>query len=241
MIETAKADDPSPRARAKRVLNECVGTYFLVGVDVSGAMISALADHEPSPTARSLATGLLIMVLVYATGDVSGAHFNPAVTLAFAIRGVFPWRTVPLYWAAQVLGGFLGCGTMFAIFGDVADAGATLPRMGIERAFGIEVFTTCILACAVLGTAVRHRVVGPNAAIASGAAVALGGILGRSVSGASMNPARSIASALVSGQVASLWIYIFAPLAGAVLGTALMALIHTRRHQEERAAAEGEK
>jgi glycerol uptake facilitator-like aquaporin len=102
-------------------------------------------------------------------------------------------------------------------------------------------FTTSVLVCAVLGTAVRHRVVGPNAAIAAGAAVALGGIVGRSVSGASMNPARSIASALVSGRVSTLWIYILAPLTGAVLGNALMALIHTRRHREERAAAEGEK
>ena len=183
------------------------GTFLLVSVDAGGAMIAAMSGGEVTPAARSAATGLLIMTLVYATGDVSGAHFNPAVTLAFALRRSFPWRKVPGYWASQVVGAVLAAVVLRSWFGNVEHVGASVAHFGPWSAFGMEVLLTTILVSAILGTAVRHKVVGPNAALASGGAVALCSLFSRPVSGASMNPARSLGPAVASGYLQDLWVY----------------------------------
>jgi aquaporin Z len=162
-------------------------------------MVGKLAPEQITPAARAGATGLLIMAMIYAMGNVSGAHFNPAVTFAFALRRVFPWNRVLSYWAAQVLGAVGGALFMSLLLGNIEHAGATLPHFGEWRGFGIEVFLTLVLVCIVLGTATRHRSIGPNAAIASVATVALCGLFSRPLSGAPMNPARSLAPALISG------------------------------------------
>jgi MIP family channel proteins len=200
----------------KRLLAECFGTFLLVIVDCGGAVIGSL-DGEITAVARSAATGLLVMVMIYSIGNVSGAHFNPAVTTAFALRGAFPWRRVPLYWVAQVAGAFLGAGLLRWMFGNVEHLGATIPHLGAVRGFGMEIVLTVILVSVVLGTATRHRSIGANAAIASGGAVALCSLFSRPVSGASMNPARSLAPAVVSGDLHELWIYLVAPFVGAAL------------------------
>jgi hypothetical protein len=142
-------------------------------------------DGSITAFARSGATGLLVMTIIYSIGNVSGAHFNPAVTAAFAMRGVFPWRRVPLYWMAQLVGAFLGAGLPRWMFGNVEHLAATLPSFGVARGFGMEVVLTMILVAVVLGTATRHRSVGTDAAIASGGAVALCSLFSRPVSGAS--------------------------------------------------------
>ena len=234
----ADADTNSPSLVAKRLLAESFGTFLLVVVDCGGAVIGSL-DGEITAVARSAATGLLVMVMVYSIGNVSGAHFNPAVTTAFALRGVFPWRRVPVYWAAQIAGAFLGAGLLRWMFGDVEHLGATLPHFGAARGFGMEVVLTLILVSVVLGTATRHRSIGANAAIASGGAVALCSLFSRPVSGASMNPARSLAPAVVSGELHDLWIYLVAPLVGAGLATLTMRVLHSHKHHSEREAAQG--
>ena len=214
----------------KRLLAESFGTFLLVTVDCGGAVIGSL-DGEITAVARSAATGLLVMVMIYSIGNVSGAHFNPAVTAAFALRGAFPWRRVPMYWAAQLAGAFAGGGLLQWMFGDVEHLGATLPHFGAIRAFAMEVILTLILVSVVLGTATRHRSIGANAAIASGGAVALCSLFSRPVSGASMNPARSLAPAVMSGELRDLWIYLVAPFVGAALATLTMRLLHSHKHK----------
>jgi MIP family channel proteins len=234
----ADADTHSSSLVIKRLLAESFGTFLLVTVDCGGAVIGSL-DGEITAVARSAATGLLIMVMIYSIGNVSGAHFNPAVTAAFALRGVFPWRRVPVYWVAQLAGAFLGSGLLRWMFGDVEHLGATLPHFGAARGFGMEVVLTLILVSVVLGTATRHRSIGPNAAIASGGAVALCTLFSRPVSGGSMNPARSLAPAVVSGEMHDLWIYLVAPFVGAALATLTMRVLHSHKHESEREAAQG--
>ena len=234
----ADADTDSSSLVAKRLLAECFGTLLLVTVDCGGAVIGSL-DGEITAVARSAATGLLVMTMIYSIGNVSGAHFNPAVTSAFAMRGVFPWRRVPMYWVAQLVGAFLGAGLLRWMFGDVEHLGATLPHFGAARGFGMEVILTTILVSVVLGTATRHRSIGANAAIASGGAVALCSLFSRPISGASMNPARSLAPAVMSGELHDLWIYLVAPFVGAVLATLTMRVLHSHKHHSEREAAQG--
>jgi aquaporin Z len=234
----ADADAGPPPVFARRLLAECFGTLLLVMVDCGGAVIGSL-DGEITAVARSTATGLLVMTMIYSIGNVSGAHFNPAVTAAFAMRGAFPWRRVPLYWTAQLVGAFLGAGLLRWMFGVVQHLGATLPTFGVARGFGMEVILTTILVSVVLGTATRHRSIGANAAIASGGAVALCSLFSRPVSGASMNPARSLAPAMLSGEVHDLWIYLVAPFVGAMLATLTMRVLHSHKHRSEREVAEG--
>jgi MIP family channel proteins len=238
--ESSTAGRDVPWVRTRRLFTEAFGTFLLVIIDAGGAVIAQLGGGEVTPEARSLATGLLIMAMIYAMGDISGAHFNPAVTFAFALRRVFPWRLVPTYWLAQIMGAFTATFTLRALFGDVADLGATLPRLGMVRALAMEVILTCILVSMIIGTATRHRIVGPNAALAAGRAVALSSLFARPVSGASMNPARSIGPAVVSGRTEALWIYVAGPLAGALLATLVMFVIHSQKHRYERKAAQGE-
>ncbi|MDP9002259.1 MAG: aquaporin [Myxococcota bacterium] len=234
----ADADVRSAPLVRKRLLAECLGTLLLITVDCGGAMIGSL-DGQVTAVARSMATGLLVMTMIYSIGNVSGAHFNPVVTAAFAMRGAFPWRRVPAYWAAQVTGAFLGAALLRSMFGNLEHLGATLPHFGAGKGFVMEVVLTGVLVCVVLGTATRHRSIGPNAAIASGGAVALCSLFSRPVSGASMNPARSLAPAVMSGEFHDLWMYLVAPFLGAALATLLMRAIHSHKHQSEREAAQG--
>ncbi|MGZ3419450.1 MAG: MIP/aquaporin family protein [Polyangiales bacterium] len=234
----ADPDTESKSLLVKRLLAESFGTFFLVVVDCGGAVIASL-DSDVTAVARSGATGLLIMVMIYSVGNVSGAHFNPAVTTAFALRGVFPWRRVPLYWIAQLAGALLGAGLLRWMFGNVAHLGVTLPHFGVARGFGMEVVLSVILVSVVLGTATRHRSIGANAAIASGGAVALCSLFSRPISGASMNPARSLAPALMSGALHDQWIYLAAPFVGAALATLTMSVLHSHKHPSEREVAQG--
>ncbi len=234
----ADANTHSRSLVAKRLLAETFGTFLLVTVDCGGAVIGSL-DPQITPAARSAATGLLIMTMIYSVGNVSGAHFNPAVTAAFAMRGVFPWRRVPTYWAAQFAGAFAGATLLRWMFGTTDDLGTTLPAFGAARGFVMEVVLTSTLVTVVLGTATRHRSIGANAAIASGGAVALCSMFSRPVSGASMNPARSLAPAVLSGRFEYLWIYVLAPLTGALLATLLTRIVHSHKHRSEQEAAQG--
>jgi MIP family channel proteins len=224
----------------RRLFTEAVGTFLLVAVDCGGAMIASMSHGEVTSVARSLATGMVVMAMIATMGDVSGAHFNPAVTCAFAIRRAFPWSKVPPYVLAQLAGAFAAAGFLRAVFGDVARLGTTLPGFGAGRAFAMEVLLTTALVLVSLGTATRHRVLGPNAAIAVGGTIATCSLFSRPISGASMNPARSLAPAAVSGTTQDLWIYLVAPLVGACVGCAIMHVVHHRRHREEREAAGGE-
>jgi MIP family channel proteins len=226
---------------ARRLFTELLGTFLLVFVDCGGAVIATMSDGAVTPIARSAATGLLIMAMVATMGDVSGAHFNPAVTGAFALRGAFPWRLVPGYWAAQVLGAVGASAVLLALFGNVEHLGTTLPHYGVGRALAVEIVLTTMLVMVGLASATRHRVLGPTAGIVVGGTVAMCSLFSRPISGASMNPARSLGPALVSGTLEHLWIYVVGPFVGATLAFAIMTVVHHRKHEEERIAALGEK
>lgn len=210
----------------RRLLAECFGTFALTLVAAGGEVIAAVSHGEVSQAARAVAPGLLVMAMIYAIGDASGAHYNPAVTLGFALRRDFPLRWLPGYWAAQIAGAVGAAVLLKTLFGNVAHLGATLPKHGIITALVMETMLTWLLLTVILGTATRYSLVGPNAALAVGATIALCGLFAAPISGASMNPARSLGPMLVTGQIGSAWIYVAGPFAGCGLTLALAWLLH---------------
>jgi len=173
----------------------------------------------------AVAFGLAITTMIYALGHVSGAHFNPAVSFGFALTRHFAWRNVAAYWAAQATGAILAALLLRASLGDVANVGATLPSGSDRQSFLWEVVLTFFLMLVVMAVATDARAVGEAAALAVGGTVGLCALVGGPISGASMNPARSLGPALVSGDLDSLWIYLLAPLLGASLGALAYQLV----------------
>jgi aquaporin Z len=243
-------DEHQPRSQTekrtlarRRFLAELFGTFMLTLVAAGGDVIEQVSGHELGRAARMVAPGLVVMAMIYTLGEVSGAHINPAVSLAFAIRRAFPWRRVPAYWLAQIIGAVLAALFLKTLFGNVAHLGATRPEseLGILTSFWMEVILTTLLVTVILGTAEQHRLVGPNAAIAVGSTVALDGLFASPISGASMNPARSLGPALVSGSLEHIWIYMAGPVCGAILAVALAWLLHGNPEPAEVRAAKGQK
>lgn len=232
-------DDGSLKDEARRLFAELLGTFALTFVAAGGEVIAEISGGAVSPAARAVAPGLLVMAMIYTLGSQSGAHFNPVVTLAFTLRRDFPWRRIPGYWGAQIVGAVLAALLLRALFGLVGHLGATLPRHGTGEAVVMEVVLTFLLVTVILGTATNHRLTGPNAAIAVGGTIALLGLFAAPISGASMNPFRSLAPALVSGQLADAWIYIVGPFAGALLAVIVAWVLRGRTTQEAVETAKG--
>lgn len=221
---------------------ELLGTFALTLAAAGGEVIASVSHGEVSHAARAVAPALVVLALIYALGDCSGAHFNPAVTFAFSLRRDFPWRRLPGYWGAQIAGATLAALLLRTLFGNVAHLGATHPMAGIgaSAAFVMEIVLTCLLVVVILGTATRYTLVGPNAALAVGATIALCGLFAGPISGASMNPARSLGPALASGSPIRAGIYVAGPLIGSALASLLMAILHTKKDPKEEEAAEGD-
>lgn len=209
-----------------RLSAEAIGTFALTFVAAGGDVAANLTGGDVTPMARALAPGLLVMALIYAIGDRSGAHFNPAVTLGFALRRVFPVGWVAGYWVAQLVGATLAAGLLRFLFGDVAEAGISAPNIEPATALALEIIFSAILVTVILGTADRYRLIGPNAAIAVGATIALCGLLFLPIEGTSMNPARSIGPALVTGEYKHLWVYVAGPIVGAAIAVVIARLLH---------------
>jgi len=224
----------------RRLFAETFGTFALVTVAAGADTIAALTDGEVTPVARAVAPALMVMALIYAIGDVSGAHFNSAVTLAFALRRDFPWLLVPAYWAAELSGALLAATFLRTLFGTVGHLGATQPKHGVGVSLAMEIVLTLLLVTVILGTATRNQLVGPNAAIAVGGTIALCGLFALPVSGASMNPARSLGPALVGGTTAHWWIYVVGPLTGGLLAVLCTWIMHGGRKPTEEDAAGGD-
>jgi MIP family channel proteins len=191
---------------------EALGTFALVF-----AGCGAIAIGNVGTAGIAAAFGLAIMTMIYALGHVSGAHFNPAVTLGFLVGQHFPASRVVPYWAAQVAGAIAAALVLRATLGDVVSRAVTRPSGGVGQAIVWEAVLTFFLMLVIVAVATDTRAVGQAAAIAIGGAVAMGALVGGPVSGASMNPARSIGPALVSGDLSDLWIYLVAPPIGAVV------------------------
>jgi aquaporin NIP len=210
----------------RRAGAELVGSYALVTAGCGAIMVNATTGAL-THLGVALVFGLIISVMVAATGHLSGAHFNPAVTCAFALTRHFPWQELPIYVGAQLVGAIGGALTLRALFGPVADLGATLPSGSAGQAFGLELLLSAILMFVIIAVATDTRAVGQLAAIAIGATVALDALWGGPISGASMNPARSFGPALVAGAWRDHWVYWLGPLLGAAIGALLYQVLRT--------------
>ncbi|QBD76605.1 hypothetical protein EPA93_11555 [Ktedonosporobacter rubrisoli] len=227
------------REELRRLLAEVIGTFMLVIVEAGGIVVADLFHQDINSAAHYASCGLIVMAIIYALGSVSGAHINPAITFAFALRKDFPWKRVPGYWIAQLIGALAAAALIRLLFGNVRQLGATIPHMEAMHVFAVEALLTFILVTVVLGVAPKGELVGNNMAISVGGTIALCGLFAGHISGASMNPARSFGPYLVSGQLGEVWIYILAPFVGALIAAGLAWLLRGRTTSKAVEAAKG--
>lgn len=208
-----------------KVAAEMVGTFALVFAGCGAIMVDQASGGALGHLGVSAVFGLVITVMIYATGHISGAHFNPAVSVAFAVVGRFPWRQVPAYVAGQMVAAVVAAALLHLVLGPIGNYGATAPATGVVASLALEVVLTFFLMFVITAVATDSRAVGQAAGPAIGGTVALAAIMGGPISGASMNPARSLAPALIAGDFTHQWIYVVAPLVGAALGAVVYTLI----------------
>ncbi len=215
-------DFDSLRYEWRRLFSEVFGTFLLVLAGAGAPVVDHVSHGQIGRVASVVAPALTVMAVILFMGAVSGAHLNPIVSMAFALRGDFAWRRVPGYVLAQLLGALLAAGVLRATFGTVAHAGMTLPGAGFSssQAFTIETILSLGLVSTILGCASTAQNVGSLSALGVAGYIALAGLWASPVSGASMNPARSAGPALMSGELHRLWIYLAAPTLGALLAVA---------------------
>lgn len=205
----------------KPLLAELLGTFALVFAGTGAIVINDLTQGSIGHAGIALTFGLVVMAMIQTFGDISGAHFNPAVSLAFAVAGKLPWTRVPGFVGAQCVGALLASGLLRFLFPSHALLGATLPSGPISQSFILEVILTAMLMLTILSVSTGAKEKGITAALAIGAVVALEAMFAGPICGASMNPARSLAPALVSGHLDHLWLYLLAPVIGALLAVPL--------------------
>lgn len=218
-------DDRSHELR--RLVSEAVGTFLLVLVGVGGSVVDTLSHGAIGRGAEVTAPGLMVTAIILFMGANSGAHLNPVVTLAFAIRTDFQWRRIPGYIAAQLVGSITAAAVLRLTFGGSTSLGVTIPGPGFSdwQALLIETVLTFGLVSVVLGAASGAQNIGALSAVAAGSYVVLAGLWASPVSGASMNPVRSVGPAIVSGNYTHLWIYLVGPLLGALLACPLAQIL----------------
>ncbi|MBL9153581.1 MAG: MIP family channel protein [Verrucomicrobiales bacterium] len=206
----------------KKLLAEILGTFFLVFAGTGAIVIDQASGGAIGHPGIALTFGLVVLAMIHTFGDVSGAHLNPAVTLGFAVAGRMPWRDVPGYILAQIIGAIAASGTLRLLFpADTTSLGATLPAGPPLQSFVLEIILTAMLMLTILSVSTGAREKGITAGIAIGAVIALEALFAGPICGASMNPARSLAPALVSGHLDHLWIYLTAPVIGALVAVPL--------------------
>jgi MIP family channel proteins len=210
---------------ARALVAEAIGTFALVFAGCGAIMVDA-KTHALGHVGVAITFGLVIMAMIYAVGHISGAHFNPAVTFSFALARHFPRRHVPLYWAAQLGGALLAAAILRGSLGNIAHVGATFPSGSDRQAFLWEAVLSFFLMFVIMAVATDTRAVGEAAAIAIGGTVGLDAMFGGPITGASMNPARSVGPGIVSGDLHSIWVYLLAPIVGA--GIAAMTYVFVR-------------
>ncbi len=203
-----------------RTAAELLGTYALVAAGCGAIMVNSQTGAL-GHVGVALTFGFVVVVMVAATGHLSGAHLNPAVTLAFATARHFPWREVPAYILGQLAGAVAAALTLLILFGPAAGLGATVPSGTAWQSLLLEVLLTAALMFVITAVATDSRAVGELAALAIGFTVAANALWAGPISGASMNPARSLGPALVAGIWQDQWIYVAGPVIGAVLGAAI--------------------
>ena len=225
----------------RRIFSETWGTFLLVVVAAGAGVVGARSGGAITLSMKFVAPGVMVMAIIYFMGAVGGAHLNPAVTLAFAIRRNFPWDRVPGYIIAQFIGGIAAACLLWAMFGTVGLLGATTPALGISdfKALVMEVLLTVGLVSTILGTASGAQNIGSNGALAVGGYIALAGLWAAPISGASMNPVRSLAPDLVRGDMSTTWIYVAGPIIGAMIAVGFEWILKGKPTAAESSAAQG--
>jgi aquaporin NIP len=209
----------------KKYISELIGTFALVFCGTGAIIINQETNGTIGHIGIVITCGLIVTAMIYAFGDKSGAHFNPAVTIAFSVAGLFKPKEIAPYIASQIAGAFLATGLLKALFPNNINLGATLPAGAHLQSFILEIVLAFILMLVILFTSQGSKEVGTMAGIAIGGTVLLEAMFAGPISGASMNPARSLAPAIVSGNFDTLWIYITAPILGATIATVVWKLI----------------
>lgn len=224
--------------RWRALFAECWGTFLLTLVG-AGAAVVADVSGEVSKGMEVVAPGLMVMAIIYFMGSVSGAHINPSVTVAFALRRHFPWSRVPFYIIAQVIGAILAAAFLKGMFGNTGDIGATTPHHHIDgwRLFALETLLTTGLVNTILGTAAGPGNVGNNGAIAIGGYIALSGLWAGALTGASMNAARTLGPDIVRSDFSTTWIYVIATFLGGVIAVGFEWILKGKpsKHADEEA------
>ena len=200
----------------KKYVSEFIGTFSMVFCGTGAMTINEVTGGQIGHVGIAITWGLIVMAMIYALGEISGAHFNPAVTISFAYAKKFPWKEVPKYISAQLLGALLASGILLILFPASEYLGATIPTVAIWRAFILEFLLTYFLMLVIITVSTGSKEIGVVAGMAIGSVVLLEAMFAGPITNASMNPARSIAPALMSGNLEHLWMYITAPILGAI-------------------------
>lgn len=218
-----RADMDNPSLEWRRLFSELLGTFLLVLAGAGAGVVTAVSHGQISRASAVTAPGLTVMAVILFMGAISGAHLNPVVTVAFGLRGDFPWKRAFGYIVVQLVGATLACVLLWAVFGMVGNLGATTPGPHVHdwQAMIVELVLTAGLVSTILGTASSAQNVGALSALGVGGYIVLAGLWSSPISGASMNPARSFGPDLVLGDFSSYWLYIAGPLAGAVIAVGI--------------------
>ncbi|PON67310.1 Major intrinsic protein [Trema orientale] len=214
-----------PPGFLKKVVAEIIATYLMVFVTCGSAALSKSEEYKVSKLGASVAGGLIVTVMIYAVGHISGAHMNPAVTLAFAAVRHFPWKQVPVYAAAQLTGAISASFTLTVLLHPIRNVGTTLPSGTLTQALIMEIVVTFSMMFITSAVATDTKAIGELAGIAVGSAVCITSILAGPISGGSMNPARTIGPALASSCYKGIWVYVVGPITGTLMGAWCYSLI----------------
>lgn len=209
----------------KKYISEFIGTFAMIFCGTGAMTINEVTGGDVSHLGIAITWGFIVMAMIYAFGDISGAHFNPAVTISFAYAKKFSWKEVPKYITAQLLGAIVASVILWVLFPASEYYGATIPSFEPWRAFILELLLTFFLMLTIINVSTGSKEVGIVAGIAIGGVVLLEAMFAGPMTKASMNPARSIAPAIVSGHYEHLWLYILAPIIGAILAVLTCKLV----------------
>ncbi len=209
----------------KKYISEFIGTFSLVFCGTGAMTINEVTQGAVSHVGIAITWGLIVMAMIYAFGEISGAHFNPAVTIAFAFAKKFPWKEVPKYILVQCIAATFASAILYFLFPESNTLGATIPTVDMYRAFVLELLLTFFLMVVIINVSTGSKEVGVMAGTAIGGVILLEAMFAGPITNASMNPARSLGPALISGQLTHLWLYIVAPILGALLAVLSCKLV----------------
>jgi aquaporin Z len=209
----------------KKYISEFIGTFSLIFCGTGAMTINEVTGGDVTHVGIGLTWGLIVVAMIYAFGDISGAHFNPAITIAFAYAKKFAWKEVPKYIIAQILGAFVASFVLLFLFPESKFLGSTIPSIDVGRAFVLELLLTFFLMITIINVSTGSKEIGVIAGIAIGGVVTLEALFAGPITNASMNPARSFAPNIISGNIDGLWLYMVAPILGALLAVASCKLV----------------